>query len=370
MGVLAGIGGLVDRYGAAIRYGIRVAVAGLLSYAIATSLGLAQGYWAVFTTVIVIQASVGASLKASVDRLIGTLCGAIYGGAIAWFLPHGDPWLTALALALALPPLGLLAALDERFRVAPVTAVILLLVPALPGVGPIEFTGDRILEIAIGGVVAVAVAVVVLPSRAHGLLTGVAARFCTLLAQRLPALLGDLATGVDTATATAAQAPLRSALAKLEAAASEARRERQVHLTSDPDPDPVVRTAMRLRNDLIIVGRAVSVPFASPIAERLTPFAAAVAATGSAFLEGIGTAFRERRPAPPADAFQSAVARFHEALAAIRVEGLTRTLPTEAVGRLFTLDFAIDQFARDMGDLAARANEFAGAAPPGEGEAA
>ena len=67
-----------------------------------------------------------------------------------------DPLWSAIALAVALAPLGVIAALDDRFRVAPVTAVILLLVPSTTGAGPIVFTGERILEIAIGGIVAVA----------------------------------------------------------------------------------------------------------------------------------------------------------------------------------------------------------------------
>ena len=58
-----------------MRFAVRVAVAGAASFALAEALGLAQGYWAVFTSVIVTQASVGGSLKATVDRLTGTLGG-------------------------------------------------------------------------------------------------------------------------------------------------------------------------------------------------------------------------------------------------------------------------------------------------------
>jgi uncharacterized membrane protein YgaE (UPF0421/DUF939 family) len=39
--------------------------------------GVKQVYWAVLTAVIVMQASVGGSLKATIDRLAGTAAGAL-----------------------------------------------------------------------------------------------------------------------------------------------------------------------------------------------------------------------------------------------------------------------------------------------------
>ena len=62
------------------------------------------------TAVIVIQASVGGSLKAGVDRLIGTLCGAAFGALVALLVPHTDPVPRGLALIAAVAPLALLAA--------------------------------------------------------------------------------------------------------------------------------------------------------------------------------------------------------------------------------------------------------------------
>ena len=163
-----------ERHAAQLRLGARTVVAGTITFLLAHLFNLAQGYWAVFTAVIVTQMTVGGSLKASVDRLIGTIGGAVYGGAIIYLAAPADPISKAVALAVALGPLAVLAALDDRFRVAPVTAVIMLLVPTAPTIGPVSFTIDRILEIALGGAVAVVVSLFVLPARAHGVL-GVAA---------------------------------------------------------------------------------------------------------------------------------------------------------------------------------------------------
>lgn len=350
---------------AEFRFGLRVAVAGLVSYGLAELLDLSQGYWAVFTSVIVIQATIGASLKASVDRLIGTIGGALYGGTIAYFLPHDTEAATALALAVSLVPLGALAAFDDRFRVAPVTAVILLLVPSAPEIGPIAFTGERIVEIALGGAVAIAVALTVLPARAHGILAEAVNRLLGLVADQLPLLLDDIGKGARSETFLGAQPAVRKAIAGLDSAAEEARRERRIHLTDDPDPDPIVRTATRLRNDLVMMSRAVAMPVAPSLAARLSAPAAEVARAGAAQLRAIVQAFGSRRAPPPPDAVAAAIAAYQAAMATIRSEGLARPLDADAAARLFSLAFALEQFGQDVADMTARVEGFA--RPPAAG---
>src|SRR5262249_17464322 len=57
---------------------VRMTVATLAAFGIATYFALPQAYWAVLTALIVTQSSVGGSLKAALDRLIGSLCGAVW----------------------------------------------------------------------------------------------------------------------------------------------------------------------------------------------------------------------------------------------------------------------------------------------------
>ncbi len=66
---------------------IRVTVAAAAAYAIATALHLLLPLWAVLTSLIVTQMSVGRSLKATRDYMLGTVGGALYGGAIAVLIP-------------------------------------------------------------------------------------------------------------------------------------------------------------------------------------------------------------------------------------------------------------------------------------------
>jgi len=153
---------------AALRLCVRMTVAGLLAYALAMLFGLPQGYWAVFSAIIIMQASVGGSVKAAIDRLIGTLGGAIAGGVVAFFVPHNDPISLGIALVIALAPLTLVAAINPNYRIAPLTAVIVLLTPGAQQLGPVGSAFYRILEITLGSVIGLVVALLLMPARATG----------------------------------------------------------------------------------------------------------------------------------------------------------------------------------------------------------
>ena len=67
-------------------------------------------------------------------------------------------------LALAVAPLALIAAINPRFSVAPITAIIVLLVPTITHASPIASALDRVLEVVLGGVTGLVVSFLLLPS--------------------------------------------------------------------------------------------------------------------------------------------------------------------------------------------------------------
>ena len=158
----------------AVRLCLRMTIAGLLAFVLAEFFVLPQGYWAVFSAIIVMQASVGGSIKATADRLIGTVGGALAGGAVAYLLPHASVLSLGVTLVIALVPLTLVAALWP-YRIAPLTAVIVLLTPGAQQLGPLDSALYRIVEIALGSFIGLGVSLLLLPARAHGLVTGAAA---------------------------------------------------------------------------------------------------------------------------------------------------------------------------------------------------
>jgi uncharacterized membrane protein YccC len=128
---------------------LRVTTAALAALALAQYLHLPLPLWAVLTAVIVTQMSVGRSLKATLDYLVGTLSGAIYGGAIGVLVRHDSELALLGVLALALAPLALIATMKPSLSVAPITAIIVLLVPTITHASPYVSALDRIYEVPI-----------------------------------------------------------------------------------------------------------------------------------------------------------------------------------------------------------------------------
>src|SRR5579872_3773955 len=87
-GIMIGkAGDWAARHRAEMALSLRITAAGLIAFALGEALGVQQVYWAVLTTTIVMQASVGGSLKATLDRLVGTAAGGVWG-AITAAIPH------------------------------------------------------------------------------------------------------------------------------------------------------------------------------------------------------------------------------------------------------------------------------------------
>jgi hypothetical protein len=347
------------RHRGELRLALRITVAALLAFGLAHLLALRQGYWAVLTAVIVTQATVGGSLKAATDRLVGTLGGGAYGVLVASLVPVGDPLWHGLALVL-LGPLAIAAALRPGLRVAPVTAIIVLLGSTSQGIGLLPSALERIFEIALGSAVAFAVSLLVVPTRAHAQLAEAAANVLDLLAQLAPAPLPGLPDRPTPAQTQDIHRRIRSALAKLEGFAEEARRERASLLTAEPDPEPVLRTVRRLRNDFVMIDRATREPLDASVATPLLPALGELSAALVGFLRRSAEAFRRRGVPPVLDDFRRALVNFHAAMAGIRRAGLTRNLTGEAAARVFGLAFALEQLGRDLDDLANRALERTG----------
>src|SRR6478609_9588688 len=114
----------------------RVTVAAAAAYALATALHLMLPLWSVLTSLIVTQMSVGRSLQATRDDMLGTVGGAIYGGAIAVLIPHSGEGGLLAVLVLAVTPLAFVAAINPSLTSATVTAVIVLLVPTINHANP------------------------------------------------------------------------------------------------------------------------------------------------------------------------------------------------------------------------------------------
>jgi uncharacterized membrane protein YccC len=295
--------------------------------------------------------SVGGSLKATADYVIGTIGGAVYATAIAALVPHPNPVAVAGVLALAIVPLAYAAAVNPSFRVAPFTAVIVLLISSQLGEGPIESALYRLLEVAIGGAVAVVVSLLVFPARAHALGLDDAGRVLELMAQALPRLLAGFTASVDPLENHRIQDEIGRSVTAFQATAAEASRERMVNLVAEPDPGVLARTLLRLRHDIVIIGRAGVAPLPPPIAERLAAPLTQIGTAARDYLLASAGALTSRKAAPPLEPVDEAIAAYASEIASIRAAALTQGLPVSDLEHIFGLGFALQQLQHNFSDM-------------------
>jgi uncharacterized membrane protein YccC len=348
--------------------GVRVTAAALSALIVALAFGLKLPLWAVLTAIIVTQMSVGRSLKATRDYLVGTIGGAIYGGAVAILVPHSGEGALLGVLVLAVAPLAFIAAINPSLNVATVTAIIVLLLPMMNHNTPLESAIDRVFEVAVGAITGLLVSFLVLPSRAHSQIRVSAAQALELIASALGELLAALTRGRDNDALHGLQDGIGSALVGLNAIGAEAERERAARLSSGPDTGPLLRTILRLRHDLVMIGRSTLVPLPSPIQRRLAGPLARVSGAMTTYLRAIAAALRSGAGAPAIWPVQTALQAYAGEVAALRQEGLTRGLPGDVAERFFAIGFSLEQMRQNLKDLERCVAEWAEAepGPPGE----
>jgi uncharacterized membrane protein YccC len=355
---------LLRRHRVQLALSIRVTIAALVALALAQLLQLPLPLWAVLTAVIVTQMSVGRSLMATFDYLVGTLGGAVYGGAIGVLIPHASEIALLAVLALAVTPLAFIAAINPRFSVAPITAIIVLLIPTMTHASPFASALDRVIEVALGGVTGLVVSFLLLPASAHPQVVEAAARTLDEMARALGALLAGVTQGLDVEALHRIQDGIGQALVHMNVVGAEAERERSTRLAAGPDTGPLLRTLLRLRHDLVIIGRAATIPLPEPLMSRV---AAPLAQIGKAFADYFragGAALQAGRSPPSLEAVASALDAYAAEIAALRREGLTRSLPGDVAERFFALGFALEQMHSNFKDLERCAGEWAGTSEP------
>lgn len=349
---------LAHRYRMQLILALRVTVSALSALALAQVLHLKLPLWAVLTSLIVTQMSLGRSIKVASDYLMGTLAGVAYGGTLAILIPHESEWALFAVLALAIAPLAFIAAFKANFNVLPITAIIVLLVPSMQHVSPMASAMDRVLEVTVGGMVGFVVSFLVFPSRAHALTTDAAADTLELVAAALSQLL-EHHCGGERPDIRQINAEIAAFLTKLNATGAEAEHERTARLTSGPDTGPLLRTLLRLRHDIVILGRAVGCELPAAVQARLTPPLREIAPAVGDFLRASGAALRARTRPPPLQEVEQAFAAHSEAFDAVRRDGLIRGTPSDTAERFFALGFALEQMREHLGEVHRVVGEWA-----------
>ena len=336
----------------------RITTAAIFAYVLAHVLGLPGGLWAVITSIVVVQSSLGGSLKVAFEQFVGSIFGAAYATAVVLLLDPTDFVTGAITLVVALGPLAFPPVISPGFRIVPITAAVVLLSGPGLGLGPLDLAVSRIVEVGLGCAAGIVVAVIVVPSRASWAVLEKTASVARLMAQQLDALAQRQERRSE---ALFLAGRVRSEVAALETLVVEAARERRTWFTDTPDVEPLARTMRRLRHDIGMLRRAPREAETDEVGgETAEPWRQALEA-GSAALKRIEQVLAGEEVAEELTRLGEAVRGYRAALDQMRKSGRTEPLSTAAMGRLFGAGFALDQFRRDLEDLVARCQEIAAA---------
>ncbi len=144
-------------------HGFKTALAAVLAYAVTTLFNLEFGFWAVLSTVIVMQVYVADSIELCLSRFTGTLIGALLGVLVILVVPKTD-FFIGCALFVTIGICGFLTHYRTRYRMAAITVVIVVMTGA-QAQDIMRFGTYRVLEICVGILCAFFVSVLVLPRR-------------------------------------------------------------------------------------------------------------------------------------------------------------------------------------------------------------
>lgn len=153
-----------SRESASLKIGLKTGIAGVITYVIYAAFHLHQGYWAVFTALVVTQANVGASWKAALYRTIGSTAGALAAALLVPLLGTGTIGVGIVLFVLA-TFFTYLAAQYPAFTAAGFTAAIILVFGGISE--PWHTAWLRVLYTAEGAFTAFAIGALLWPVRAR-----------------------------------------------------------------------------------------------------------------------------------------------------------------------------------------------------------
>lgn len=330
-------------------HALRMTIASVAALAGAYALDFPVALSAVIAAIMVTQGNIGGSLKMAFEQFSGSLFGAVYAAVVVLAVLPDDALSRAAALAIALAPLAVLAALFPGFRIAPVTGAIVLLGGPDPDTSPLILAADRILGVGLGCGVGLVVSVLVMPARASRSVVETAGQVTRLLAGQLQVL----ASGDDRGQAELAPraGEIRENLIRLAAFVEEAARERRAWMAEAPQGERLLRTLRRVRFDVDMLRRAAREAGSEVLHEGAAPSWQRATESGATTLQAICRLLAGQQVPEDFNTLASAVRDYRAAVEEMRRAGQTHSLSTAALGRLFGIGFALEQLRRDLDDL-------------------
>jgi uncharacterized membrane protein YccC len=142
------------------RHALRLAAASAIAGILSSAFHVTRGYWIPMTVVVVLKPNFGGTLHRAIQRITGTVAGALLAALLLW-LVHDAWWLLGILALLSFATLTLRWANYVAFSLALTPMIMVLLDLAHPGTVMDSFL--RTLHTIIGGILAIIAGYVLFP---------------------------------------------------------------------------------------------------------------------------------------------------------------------------------------------------------------
>jgi uncharacterized membrane protein YccC len=342
-----------------VKHALKTALASVTAYALTSLFFLPQGYWAVISVIVVMQANLGGSLRAGVNRIIGTAVGATMGLVCLFTLGSGSVAL-GVGVGLTILVCAYFTHLHESFRMAGLTASIIILLGGQSD-SYLHVALMRFLEINLGVAVALAYSLLIWPSRAgRQLKEGVvralvdeAAFFTILFACRIP----PLCSNQDENTA---RARLQATRTKNSALLEEAKQEPSGFSPGEHITVSLYNFTERLAEHLLSMEHAVHHHELESLHGLVGTEMDLLARTTIAAMTRLAHAISQDEAPSPMDDLKRAADGAEKALARLRKQHVLPAYELEAVMRFFSYYYNMREVARELTAMRDRAALLSG----------
>lgn len=147
------------------RHSLRVSVAVIAGYLISLFFEIGHSYWILLTIIVILKPAYSLTKKRNTDRLIGTICGALIGVIILYLVKNYIALLVIMICLMA----GTYIFIRKHYftSVLLMTPYIILFFHLLNPEGFTSVLTDRVIDTAIGSVIAFAASILLVPAWEH-----------------------------------------------------------------------------------------------------------------------------------------------------------------------------------------------------------
>jgi uncharacterized membrane protein YccC len=347
-----------SRESPSLKQGVKTGLAGIITYAIYIGFHLPQGYWAVFTALVVTQVTLGASWKPALYRTFGSTSGALAAMMLFVILGPGTVRVGLMLFVLA-TLFGFLTVLHPSFSAAGFTAAIVLVLGRIEGT-PLHVGWLRVLYTLLGSGVAFAVGALLWPMRAREGLRNKLANILDGASALYRAITAAALHGIDNEPQVR---ELDRQLHDLRRGITQQMDEARSELTfSRFDPaayQEFVQAADQLRRRLTAMAEDSSLFVHAQVEPGLLPSLPALTEKTAQTFSTLAEAIRKKQPPPNLSEIEAAVLALDADLAKLRQQRATAPFALDRMLPFWALVFNLREVAQDLNQLASTLPQLA-----------